>query len=73
MNSPWQPMDTAPDEEGSRALLFDGKDQFVGVLTRYSRHAQWRLWTGEKPVPWDGQPPTHWMPLPRSPEDTNEA
>ena len=49
--SVWQPIDTAPDKEGSRALLFDGKDQFVGVLTRYNRHCQWRLWTGDRPAP----------------------
>ena len=70
MTSAWQPIDTAPDEEGSKALLFDGKDQFVGVLTHYSRRGQWRLWTGGPPVPWDGQKPTHSMPLPEPPEST---
>jgi hypothetical protein len=64
MTSSWQPIDTAPTEDGTKALLFDGRDQFVGVLTHLNRKAQWRLWTGEKPVPWDESIPTHWMPLP---------
>jgi hypothetical protein len=71
--SVWQPIDTAPDKEGSRALLFDGKDQFVGVLTRYNRHGQWRLWTGDRPAPWGGQKPTHWMALPEPPESTGRS
>jgi hypothetical protein len=71
--SAWQPIDTASDEEGSRALLFDGKDQFVGVLTHYNRHGQWRLWTGDRPAPWGGQKPTHWMPLPEPPESTGHS
>ncbi|MCJ2097650.1 hypothetical protein [Methylobacterium longum] len=65
----WETMETAPVEEGSRVLLFDGTDQFVGVLTRYNtKHTgEWRLWAGAKPVPWDGGIPTHWMPLPDAP------
>lgn len=70
MSGLWQPIDSAPDEEGSKALLFDGTDQFVGVLTRYNRHGQWRVWTGGRPVPWDGQSPTHWMPLPEPPKNS---
>ncbi|WP_418292028.1 DUF551 domain-containing protein [Methylobacterium durans] len=68
MTSSWQSIDTAPTEEGTKALLFDGRDQFVGVLTHYSRKGQWRLWTGETTVPWDGPNPTHWMPLAEPPE-----
>ncbi|CAO4149294.1 hypothetical protein DHODJN_14330 [Methylorubrum extorquens] len=37
MTSSWQPIDTAPTEDGTKALLFDGRDQFVGVLTHFNR------------------------------------
>jgi hypothetical protein len=69
MESEWETMETAPAEEGSRVLLFDGTYQFVGVLTRYNhKHTgEWRLWTGDRPAPWDGGIPTHWMPLPDAP------
>lgn len=70
MRSSWQPIDTAPVKEGAKVLLFDGRDQFVGVLTHYSHKGQWRLWTGEKPVPWDGRNPAHWMPLAEPPGET---
>ncbi|WP_162560548.1 hypothetical protein [Methylobacterium durans] len=69
----WQPIETAPTEEGCRVLLFDGRDQFVGILTRYSHKGQWRLWTGDKPVPWDGAPPTHWLPLGPRPAQAERA
>lgn len=73
MTSSWQPIDTAPTEDGTKALLFDGRDQFVGILTHFNRKGQWRLWTGEKPVPWDGSIPTHWMPLPPPAEGIQHA
>ena len=60
----WQPIETAPKEEGKEFLVFDG----FGI---------WKAWrergkisgyeTDGDPLPMDASPPTHWMPLPAAP------
>lgn len=66
--SEWQPIETAP-KDGTLILLWaflDWKDDLVPVCGWYAQSAE--MWLCHSA--WLN--PTHWMPLPEPPKDTDQ-
>lgn len=67
----WQPIDTAPTEPGSTAIvtcpsIHEGEKPIVGEAI-YGSDGFW-YWIGyHDPICESGNAPTHWMPLPEAP------
>jgi hypothetical protein len=73
----WQPIETAP-KDGTLVLVFSPGDFQTTTVASYTDAARRPCWTAEGP---DGRAcdsagdwqtlldPTHWMPLPASPQD----
>lgn len=56
----WQPIETVPEELSKNVLLWDGEDVRLGFYwPRYEK-----FYSG-----FDVVYPTHWMPLPKPPEE----
>ena len=74
-NSAWQPIEAAPTNKGSRAILFapspfEGEKGTVGEAF-LGKDGDW-YWTGleegyHDPIYESNSPPTHWQPLPEEP------
>lgn len=69
----WQPIETAPKERHKHILLFgDGPSIeqccYVGYVTDVWGPEEWREMTGRLVVQ-----PTHWMPLPETPNSDIEG
>ena len=65
----WQPIETAP-KDGRNVLLFCPRAQDYGYN---GIRLTWRkdgCWQGANNSLW---PPTHWMPLPEPPTDTDKG
>lgn len=65
----WQPIETAP-KDGTRVFVFAN-----GRLTEAWFCSETGLWPHDEPYSEEGEPcnvgmPTHWMPLPKAPNQT---
>jgi len=62
----WQPIKTAP-LNGNHVLLYRERIQFVGYYG--GANSGWRINAPDLPAMWPL--PTHWMPIPTPPGDSN--
>jgi Protein of unknown function (DUF551) len=65
--SEWQPIETAP-KDGSSFLAFVPIKNHRLMICRYNKHG-FILDEAHQPAPW---PVSHWMPLPKPPEETEK-
>lgn len=70
----WQPIETAP-KDGTRVLISCDHGEFIAYwsdnasLERCHRGPAWQIFDCEDCwYSWAVEEPTHWMPLPKSPE-----
>ena len=63
----WQPIETAPTNEGAAFLAFSPKWRAHVVLFVQDGHLWMPVGPDGKMAPRDCAP-THWMPLPKSPD-----
>lgn len=70
MKADWQPIETAPTEDGWISRCLFGKRQAWGWAVWVGQRDE-DIWLGvqENGACWDCEPPTHWMPLPPPPHE----
>ena len=70
----WQPISTAP-KDGRGVLVIDARVHQPEAATSYFYEGRWWLLceidNAERYAPWWDRP-THWMPLPTPPKDTEQ-
>jgi hypothetical protein len=65
----WRPIETAPIKE--EILVYDKGDMFVAYRGSGIDPSEWRITcTCEYTGKWDPIEPTHWMSLPKGPDET---
>lgn len=65
MQAEWQTIETAPDDELTAIALWNGVEVTAG--------ARWESGFADWLHNWLDPQPTHWMPLPPPPLDTQES
>lgn len=76
---PWQPIETAPTEPHSTAIIYAPSDTGEGNVGEafLGKDGQW-YWAGSEvgyhdPITDCNSPPTHWMPMPAKPKSQEAA
>lgn len=62
--SKWQKIDNAPKDGRWVLVTWKGSPHRMEAM-RYDENGDWQWWEGDV----TNNPPTHWMPLPKAPEN----